>query len=323
MMEDPVHTESNRADALIGMGRHAEAIPIYRKLMEAHPEEESHLLSLAWALHDSGDKEEAADCFERLFRQELARKVFTGFAYDELVRIYHAGKDWEKLISVCERAGAAQPEDVALLQALGEAYLAATRAADAERVFETLTVLEPQAPEYWCSLGNARLAAGDPGGAEAAYIKAADIDPADAPTFFCRMADASLRAGFPEQAQTAWTTCLALSPDEPLYLMGLGDVLILRGKPDAAEEAYDRAASINPAAAGSCWHRLGNLLTKEGLHPRATEAFARAVAAEPENPRYLLRLAGSYAVRGLDDHAAVALRRVEALTGSVSRKPRL
>ncbi len=318
-----MHTESSRADALIGMGCRAEAIPIYRKLVEAHPEEESHLLALAWALNDSGEKEEAMDCFERLFRKELARKVFTGFAYDELVRIYRAGKDWEKLISVCERARTAQPEDVGLLYALGEAYLAANRAADAERSFETLTVLEPQAPEYWCSLGNARLAAGDPGRAETAYIRAAAIDPEDAPTFFCRLADASLCAGFPEQAQRAWTRCLALSPDEPLYLMGLGDVLILRGEPDAAKEAYDRAASINPAAAGSCWHRLGNLLTKEGLHIRATEAFARAVAAEPDNPRYLLRLAASYAARGLDDCAAVALCRAEALTGSVSHKPRL
>lgn len=323
MTKDPILSERDRADALIKMGRHAEVVPLYRKLVEMHPEEESHLLALAWALHDSGKREEALDCFERLFQKELAREVFTGFAFDELVRIYRSGKDWEKLISVCERAGAAQPEDVGLLQTLGEAYLAADHAADAERVFEKLTALEPKAPEHWCSLGNARLAAGDPGKAEAAYIRAAEIDPAAAPTFFGRLADACLRAGFPELAQAAWTRCLALRPDEPLYLMGLGDVLILRGEPDAAEEAYDRAASINPAAAGSFWHRLGKRLTKEGLHPRATEAFAKAVETEPENPRYLLRLASSYAACGLADPAAAALRRAESLTGGVSHKSRL
>ncbi len=153
------------------MGRHAEAIPLYRKLVETFPDEESHLLALAWALHDSGNPEEAAACFERLFQKELARKLFTGFAYDELVRIYREGKNWEGLISVCERAAAAQPEDVGLLKTLGDAYLAAERAADAVRVFERLTALEPDAPENWCALGNARLAAGDPGEAEAAYLQ--------------------------------------------------------------------------------------------------------------------------------------------------------
>ena len=307
------------ADALIRMGRHAEAVALYRKLVETFPEEESHLLALAWALHDSGNPEEAAACFERLFRKELARKLFTGFAYDELVRIYREGKNWEGLISVCERAAAAQPEDVGLLKTLGDAYLAADRAADALRVFERLTALEPDAPENWCALGNARLAAGDPGEAEAAYFRAAEIDPADASAFFSRLADGLLRAGYPEKAQAAIERCLALSPDEPLYLMDLGDILIRRGKPDAAADAYARAASLNPAAAGRGWYRLGTLLTKEGLHLPATEAFAKAVAAEPENTRYLLGLAASYAAQGLTDLAGATLRRMETQNGRVNR----
>ncbi|MBE0558262.1 MAG: tetratricopeptide repeat protein [Proteobacteria bacterium] len=91
-------TDRDRADTLLRMGRHTEAIPLYRKLVEAFPEEESHLLALAWALHDSGNPKEAAACFERLFRKELTRKLVIGFAYDELVRIYREGKNWEALI---------------------------------------------------------------------------------------------------------------------------------------------------------------------------------------------------------------------------------
>ena len=69
-------------------------------------------------------------------------------------------------------------------------------------------------------------------------------------------------------------------------------------EPAAAADAYKRAADIRPASAGSCWHRLGNLLTREGLHSRAAEAFAKAIAAEPGNPLYFLRLASSYAAQG-------------------------
>ena len=311
--------DRDRADTLLRMGHHAAAVALYRKLVEASPEKESLLLALAWALHDSGNPKGAAACFERLFRKELKRKLVTGFAYDELVRIYREGKNWEALISVCERAAAAQPEDVGLLKTLGDAYLAADRTAHALKVFETLIALEPDAPENWCALGAARLAAGDPGEAEAAYRRAAEIAPADASAFFSRLADGLLRAGHSEKAQAAIERCLALSPDEPLYLMDLGDILIRRGKPDAAADAYARAASLNPAAAGGAWYRLGTLLTKEGLHLPATEAFAKAVAAEPENTRYLLGLAASYTARGLTDLASTTLCRMETQNGRVNR----
>jgi tetratricopeptide (TPR) repeat protein len=287
--------------------------------VETFPEEESHLLALAWALHDSGNPEDAAACFEDLFSKELARKLVTGFAYDELVRIYRERKNRESLISVCERAAAAQPGDVGLLKTLGDAYLAAESVADALRVFEKLTALDPDAPENWCALGNAWLVAGNPGEAEAAYFRAAETAPADASAFFSRLAGGLLRVGYPGKAQAAIERCLAVSPDEPLYWMDLGDILVCGGKPDAAADAYARAASLNPAAAGAAWYRLGTLLTREGLHLPATGAFAKAVAAEPENSRYLLGLAASYATRGLTARAGATLRRAESLNGRANR----
>lgn len=295
-------------------GRPADAVPLYRTLVETYPEEDSHLLALAWALHDSGKMDEAVACFERLFRKELARGLFTGFAYDELVRIYREGKNGDALVSVCERTAAVQPGDVGILQTLGEAYLMADRAVDALHVCETLISLEPEASEHWCALGTARLAAGNLDEAEAAYGKAAEMDPSHAAVFFNRLADGLLRAGYPERAQAAVERCLTLKPDDLLYLMDLGNILIHRGKPDAAADVYARAAFLNPSSAGTCWYRLGDLLAKKGLHTPATEAVAKAVAAEPENPRYLLRLAASYEARGLIDLAGAVLRRVEKLT---------
>ncbi|MHB8909376.1 MAG: tetratricopeptide repeat protein [Syntrophales bacterium] len=313
MKEEQTLPDRNLADALIRAGRHAEAVALYRKLSEAFPEEDSHLLSLAWALHDSGRPEEAAGCFERLFTKELSRRLFTGFAYDELVRIYREGRNWEALISVCERASAAQPGDGGLLKTLGDAYLTADRAVDALRVYEALTTLEPETPEHWCALGTARLALGRIEEAQVAYRRAAEIDPAEAPLFFSRLAGAYLRAGWPEHAQAAIEQCLAWKPDDPHYLMDLGDILVHRGRPEAAADTYARAALVTPASAGACWCRLGEILAKKGLHAQATEAVEKAVAAEPENPRYMLRLAAAYAARGLTDLAEATLRRVEKL----------
>jgi tetratricopeptide (TPR) repeat protein len=312
-VDDPIPTKRSRADDLMKSGRPAEAAPIYRKLADERPDEDSHLLALAWALHDSGKTDEAAACFECLFRKELSRKLFTGFAYDELVRIFRAGKNGKALVSVCERAAKAQPGDIGLMRTLGDAYLAAGRCAEAGRVFESLTGIEPDAPEHWCSLGEAWLAAGDPGRAEAAYSRAAAVDPADEALFFSRLADGLLRAGYPEQAKAAWGRSLAVRPADPFCWMGIGDCEIRLGKPDAAAKAYDRAAELKPEFAGGCWHRLGNHLAAEGLHSRAAAAFTRAVAAEPENPLHHLRLAAAFAAQGRNDPAEAALDRARAL----------
>ena len=313
MIEDPILSDRNRADGLMKSGRPADAVPIYRELVKARPDEDSHLLALAWALHDSGETAEAAACFENLFQKELAHKLFSGFAYDELVRIYRERKNGEALVSVCERAAAAQPEDIGILQTLGEAYLSAGRSVEAVRVFEKLAESEPDAPERRCLLGDALLAAGDPVRAEAEYNRAAEIDPAAGTTFFSRLADGLLRAGVPERAKAAWERCLAARSDEPLFWMGLGDCMVCLGEPAAAADAYRQAAALNPAAAGDCWHRLGNLLTKKGLHSDAVEAFTKAIFFEPGNPLYLLRLAAAYAALGQNDLAADALRRAETL----------
>jgi len=315
-VDDPIPTDRNRADDLMKSGRPAEAVPIYRKLVDARPDEDSHLLALAWALHDSGKTEEAAACFERIFRKELACKLFTGFAYDELVRIYREGKNGEALVSVCERAAAAQPDDIGLIRTLGEAYLATGKNAEAAHVFERLTGIEPDAPEHWCSLGEVWLTAGDCGRAETAYIKATEIDPATGAAFFSRLADGLLRAGYPERAEAAWEKSLAACPADPFCWMGIGDCQIRLGKPDAAAEAYGRAADLQPASAGGCWHRLGNHLAKEGLHSHAAAAFTKAIASEPENPLYHLRRAAAFAAQGQNDLAAAALRRAEALRSS-------
>lgn len=315
-MSDAHPADRSLADDLMKAGRPAEAIPIYRQWVEAQPDEDSHLLALAWALHDSGNRKEATLCFERLFLKELSRKLFTGFAYDELVRIYREEKNGAALVSVCERAAAAQPGDVGLLTTLGEAYLAAGDSVKAVAVFARLSETDPDGPENWCRLGEACLQAGDPERAETAYDRAAGLDPASRADFFSRLAEGLGRAGFPQRALQAWEKSLALQPDAPLHWMGMGDCRLRLGDLEGAIRAYDRAAAQKPSAAGVCWHRLGNQLAREGLPLQAAEAFDRAVAAEPENPLYPLRLAASLAAGGKHDLARAALLRGKALGSS-------
>src|SRR5450759_1460357 len=76
------------AEDLLRQGQYRKAIKLYEEIHKAYPEEESILLMLAWAHYDSGSAEQAIEYLNILLERELQRKVFTGFAFDELVRIY-------------------------------------------------------------------------------------------------------------------------------------------------------------------------------------------------------------------------------------------
>jgi tetratricopeptide (TPR) repeat protein len=70
------------AEECMKAGRYGEAVIFYRKLIELNPGEDSFLVGLAWAYHDSGKIDLAVDCFEKVFEKELQRKIFTGFAFE-------------------------------------------------------------------------------------------------------------------------------------------------------------------------------------------------------------------------------------------------
>jgi len=295
------------ADRLAAEGKPAEAALLYRQLVEENPEENSHRLCLAWALHDSGRLSEAVGVFEELFSRELTRGLVAGFALDELVRIYRADGNRTALLSVCRRAAEAQPDDPAILRTVGEAFLYAGVPSEALDLFKRLTALYPDAPELWEALGEALIASGDVPGGEAAYRRAALTDPPASAIYLDRLACALTQAGYPENAVVFRRACENLQPDQPAYAMSLGEGLAAIGKFDEAFAAVERAAALRPVDAGEYWRRLGDMLTKKGEAATAERFYERAAAAEPQNARHLLRLASCLASQGKNGRAAALL----------------
>ena len=301
------------ADDLMRVKRYDDAIIIYEKLVDMHPGDDSLLFSLAWAFHDGGRLDDAIDCFERLFSAELKREVFTGFAFDELVRIFKEKGEYSRLVDICEKVVAVQPADVALLGDLGDAYLRAERVSEAICIFKKITKMEPDASAAYCSLGNALVAMGDFDGAEAAYRKAVEIDPSEAGSFYNKLANVYFNAGHDKRAEKAFRKCLEIRFNEPMYHCGLGDVLVRLGQIDDAKNAYDKAVDLNRASSAAYYNRLGNTLTRENYHLQAVEAFNKAIEADPENPFCYIRLAEAYAAIGLPDMAEKTYRQAESL----------
>jgi len=301
------------AEKYMKEGRFPEAIDLYEKLVDLSPEEDSLRLTLAWAYKDSGRLNDAIAVFETLLEKELKKKVFTGFAFDELVKIFKEEKQYDRMVRICERAVSAQPDDVSLLFTLGDAYLLDGLPEKAIEIFKKIIVMEPDASASHLSLGNAHIATGDYESAEAAYEDAITIDPPDADVYYNRLGMTYLRAGEYARAGAAFDKAIGRRGDEPLYHCNRGDVLVMEGKLDDAAAAYEKAAALNPESRGAYLNRLGNTLYREKQYLRAIETFRGAVTAEPLNPFFHLHLARSYEAAGFPEEAARAGEKARSL----------
>lgn len=301
------------AEQLMEEKRYDEAIELYEKLHEMNPLDESIVMALAWAYRDNGRTADAIKALERLFEKELSRQTFTGFAFDELVRIFRSEGKFEELVNLCERAVAAQPDDVSLLVTLGDSCLKAGKTGRAIEVFEKLARMDPDAPSVFCALGDAYIASGDFTRGEGAYERAVALEPADAASFYYRMSNSYFGAEIFDRAEKAVRKSLAHSPYSPLYFCALGDILIKQGKFDEGVSSYDKAIDIDPHGAGVYCNRLGKAFAKDQHHEKAIAAFERAIHSDPKNPFYYLCLMDSCAEEGFDEKAREYYEKAKSL----------
>jgi tetratricopeptide (TPR) repeat protein len=306
--EEKTKRYQSLAEECLKAKRFAEAITFYQQLIELNPGDDSFQVGLAWACHDSGRQEQAVACFEQVFEKELRGRIFTGFAFDELVRIFKKNKNFDRLVEICERAVAAQPEDIALLGELGDAYLSAGRMSDAVGIFEKMTAMEPDASAFFCSLGQARILNHDFTGGEAAYHRAAAIDPDKAGSFFGRMAHVYEDAGQLQKSEEAFRQGLAECSGDLMLLMGLGDILVRQGRLEEGSAVYERIMARQSSAAGVYLNRLGHTLARAHYHREAIDVFKKAISLDPQNPFYYIALSESYRSLGNLEAAAEALR---------------
>ena len=126
------------------------------------------------------------------------------------MRIYKQEKNFQKLVEICERAVAAQSEDVGLLAELGNAYLQSGEARRACDIYEKLIKRENDNPVYYCSWGEALFAAGLNKESEKAYLKASEIDFDQPDRYYFKIAVLFQQAGNHKDAVRLLNECLAV-----------------------------------------------------------------------------------------------------------------
>ena len=292
----------DRAQQLLKEGKYPEAIALCEAVHQTHPEEESVLLILAWAHYDNGDTQKAIHYLETILERELKRKIFTGFAFDELVRIYKQERKFDKVVEICSKAVNAQPQDIGLLAELGGAYLNDGKPQDACQIFEKLISMENDNPVFYCRWGEALFAAGLTSEAHTAYMQAGKIDPEEADRYYFQLANLFHNTGNYNDGLKLLQDCISVNPSNSLYYCSLGDILIAMGRVDEALAAYKTAMQYDSASAGVYYNRLGHTFMKAKYFSQAIDAFKAAIEFDAAKP-YYHGLASAYEAMGLVDAA--------------------
>jgi len=221
----------------------------------------------------------------------------------QLARLYEAGGDLEAAYR--KAAGAASSGDAAAQRMAGELALRLERPADAARHLRDAVAAAPLDAAAHAALAGALRAAGDTAAALDALREAGRLA-ADDPDLQLERATLARSIGALDEARRAAAVARAIAP-ERAELHGLaGDLALETGDRDAAREAYERAAQVEPGAA-SWLIRLADLDADEA--PGRARLLLESLGDVPDA---LLRLARIEAQSGDWSTAAETWARARA-----------
>ena len=214
------------------------------------------------------------------------------------------GGRWAEAEAACRSALAGRPGDGALLQMLGIVLVRAGRVADALDPLRRAAVARPT-PAAFMSLGMALVTAADPALADEAI---AAFERAGSPEADVQRGHLLAEAGRPADAAGAYRGALAVRPDWPPALVGLGNAHYAQGQLDDALACYRRASAIDPTDANAALN-AGNVLAAQSRRGDAIAAFRASLAVRPNDPKAIANLATTLYLHGQLDEAEGIFRR--------------
>jgi tetratricopeptide (TPR) repeat protein len=226
-----------------------------------------------------------------------------GIALSEQSRFSEAAREFE-------RALAAAPTDVELLNNLGCAQDSAGRHLEAVASYARALSLKDDflAPHY--NMGNSLRSLGRSAEAVECYRRALALEPSLAQGW--HNLALSLQDLFRlDEAQTALERALELQPDYLEAGHNLGELFHARGELELAADCFRQVLAKNPDYLPS-WNALGIALQVQGRLEEAAECYQRALSRDPDYLHALNNLGAVSRALGDLDRAVACYRRVLA-----------
>jgi arylsulfatase A-like enzyme/Tfp pilus assembly protein PilF len=198
----------DRGSAAMREGRDDEASSLFGTVIARRPDTEDAYRKLALIHWRRGRPRAAIETLETALRNGVTQSEVRIKLAQYLTEAGQAGKAIALLETVM---GAGHDPDA--LNALGNAYTAANRTADAVRVFRRLLDADPVDALAWQNLGIAQLQGQDLKSAEASLRRAIEIDPALAGAHTV-LGVVLARTGRRDEAIAEWKRALQLDPSD-------------------------------------------------------------------------------------------------------------
>lgn len=281
----PAHVKLNLMD--LQAGKPAAAVQRLEAVVKAHPDSMALKLNLAGLRADTGvPREEVLTQLREIVRQHPADPL----PRLALLRLGLAGGDKQKLLTDAEEADAALPNQLELLDLLGQAYALNNKPERALQTFNRMLALAPNSPQPYLRLAEVHRAL--PNGRQAwldNLRKALVIDPRRVDVQRTLVMDA-LEQKQPEQARKLVQELRERRPKDALPYVMAGDVEMLLKQFDRAAAAY-REALKHPPALSETALKLHQALQQTD-QPAQADAFAQTWLRErPDDRAFRIYLA--------------------------------
>ncbi len=275
-------------------GRLGEAEGLYRKILQAEPEN-------AEALHRLGvlaiQKQNHQAAIELIGRAAAIRPQ-SPIVHASLGQAFSAAGRNAEAITAFERSLQFRPDLLESLFGLGLALQATGRREEALQTYQRLVEIHPDFSAGHNNLGNVLFALGRVEEAAAAYRRAVDLQ-AHYVDAIGNLGSALVGLKRTEEAIAMFRRGLALQPNSPLICNNLGNALSGLKRYDEAIDFLRRALELKGDFAQAAYN-LGNALQGRGKYAEAVELFRRAIALDPKmvdahnNMGNALQLLGDY-----------------------------
>jgi tetratricopeptide (TPR) repeat protein/SAM-dependent methyltransferase len=253
---------SNLGNALMDLGRTAEAEASYRKALALKPDYAAARNNLGTLLQGRGEHKQAEACY----RRALALDPRYTEAHDNPgVALLEQAHSAEAEAS-CRRALALNPDHAAAYSNLGNALLMQGRSVEAEACCRQALTLAPGHPEAHNNLGNSLKDQGRLDEAKACYRRALDLSP-DFPEAHNNLGLVLKDQGRLADAQACYRRAIGLRPAFTDALRNLGDLLLDLGEIEQALDVAQLAlgAGENADAKALFVRCIGNAAEAETL----------------------------------------------------------
>jgi eukaryotic-like serine/threonine-protein kinase len=253
--------------------------------------------------HQAKDVQSALDYFSQAVGKDPSFALAYSGVADASLGMYDIKKDsfWtDKALAAAEQAKQLNGNLPEVHFALGSAYSATGKYAEAVAELKGAVALAPNSDEAYLRLGDAYLDSGNSPAAMQSFQKAVQLNP-----YFWNnqneIGNAYFLQGDYAKALNAFRQITVLAPDLDVGYENMGNVYLREGQYQQCIPYYQKALQIEPY-----WTTYSNLGTAYFLLKQFTDAAAayeKAVALNPNDSEIVVNLADAYRWSGEQDKA--------------------